>query len=114
MPVAAFPGVYVIAAGGHTPGSQIIIARVRRSADESAVTGERLHVMTGDIVNHLEGIRGDIAKPFLYRLLVVPEDDERQGELRRFLRGLEQRGATLLVSHDQSALEQSGIPSWDK
>jgi ABC-type sulfate/molybdate transport systems ATPase subunit len=44
---------------------------------------------------------------------MVPEDDERQTELRRFLRRLRDRdGFTLLVSHDELALQQSGVPAW--
>jgi len=103
-----FPGVFVIAAGGHTPGSQIVIAHVRK--------GEKLqtYAMTGDIVNQIDGINDDIPKPFLYSLVVVPEDGERLGELRRYLRELRNRaGVVLLVSHDQAELEASGVARRD-
>lgn len=94
-----FPGVAVIDAGGHTPGSQIVLARVREAA------GERLYAFAGDTVNHLDGVRHDVAKPYLYRKLMVPESDERQAELRRFLARLERDdGFVVLVSHDQRAL----------
>ncbi len=97
--VPGFPGVAVIDAGGHTPGSQIVLARVNGG------DGERLYAFAGDTVNHLDGVRHDVAKPYLYRLLLVPESDERQTELRRFLAGLERsRGYVVLVSHDQRAL----------
>ncbi|HYC24137.1 MAG TPA: MBL fold metallo-hydrolase [Candidatus Bathyarchaeia archaeon] len=102
-----FPGVYVIAAGGHTPGSQIIVARVEQP------TGARNYVFTGDTVNNLDGILHEVPKPLGYRLLIVPEDEPRQAELRRFLRELHDTGAfTLLVSHDQLSLEKSGIEAW--
>jgi hypothetical protein len=61
-------------------------------------------------VNNRAGVEFDIGKPLLYRLLIVPEDETRQGELRRFLRGLATHdGYTLLVSHDQLSLEALGL-----
>jgi glyoxylase-like metal-dependent hydrolase (beta-lactamase superfamily II) len=100
-----FPGVAVVAAGGHTPGSQFVLARV---ADGN---GGRSYAFTGDIVNNVDGILQDIPKPFFYRTFVVPEDDTRLGDLRRFLKRLhDEHGFTLLVSHDQHALAQSGVP----
>jgi glyoxylase-like metal-dependent hydrolase (beta-lactamase superfamily II) len=94
-----FPGVAVIDAGGHTPGSEIVLARVE--ADD----GERLYAFAGDTVNHLDGIVQDIPKPFLYRTFVVPESEERQRELRRYLAALARdRGARLIVSHDEASL----------
>lgn len=103
-PLPGFPGVFVIAAGGHTPGSQIVLANV----DDGA--GPKQVAFTGDIVNSVAGIDFDVPKPWLYRLLVVPEADERQGELRRFLRDLRDRGhVALVVSHDWLAVAASGI-----
>ena len=105
QPVPGFPGVFVIAAGGHTPGSQIVVANVDGGA------GAQQFAFTGDIVNSIAGIDFDVPKPRLYRLLVVPEADERQGELRRFLRDLRDAGgAILLVSHDARQIEASGVP----
>jgi glyoxylase-like metal-dependent hydrolase (beta-lactamase superfamily II) len=102
-----FPGVSVIAAAGHTPGTQLIVAHLGAS-------GARPIVIAGDVVNSSDGIERDVPKPWLYRMLVVPEDDERLGEVRRYLHDLEQRfGATVLVSHDQAALETSGITAFD-
>lgn len=108
LPVPGFPGVFLIDAGGHTPGSQIVIAFV----DDGTGTAQR-YAFTGDIVNNLDGITYDIAKPFLYRTLVVPESESRQHELRVFLKRLhDEAGFTLLVSHDQLALEAAGLPAW--
>jgi glyoxylase-like metal-dependent hydrolase (beta-lactamase superfamily II) len=102
--LSGFPGVFVIAAGGHTPGSQIVIAHVREGENL------RTYAMTGDIVNHIDGINDDVPKPFLYSLVVVPEDGERLSELRHYLRELRDRaGVVLLVSHDQAELEASGV-----
>ena len=108
-PVPGFDGVFVIAAGGHTPGSQMVVAVV------VGPEGGRGYVFTGDIVNNIDGINYDIPKPFLYSLLIVPEDGQRLQELRRYLKDLhEGNGFTLLVSHDQKALEQSGVPAWSR
>jgi glyoxylase-like metal-dependent hydrolase (beta-lactamase superfamily II) len=106
--VPGFPGVAVVAAGGHTPGSQIIAARVQSNS------GDRLFVFTGDIVNHVDGIHENIGKPWAYRTFIVPEFEERQTELRRFLAALtkELPPFQLLVSHDLHQLESSGIKPW--
>lgn len=104
--VPGFPGLSVIEAAGHTPGSQIFVAQLR--GEEGVVTW----VFTGDIVNHIEGVRRDLPKPRLYSLLVVPESPARLAELRAFLAGLESKGARLLVSHDQRQLEASGVSPW--
>lgn len=107
QPVPGFPGVAVVAAGGHTPGSQIVLAAVS-GADGRSVAG-----FTGDIVNHIAGIDHDVPKPTLYRLLVVPEAEDRQAELRRFLRSLrDEAGVRLLVSHDELQLTGSRVPAW--
>lgn len=104
LELPGFPGVSVIAAAGHTPGTQLIVAQVG-SHDARPI------VLSGDVVNLHDGIVYDLPKPWLYRLLVVPEDDTRLGELRRYLRDLEQQfGLTVLVSHDQAQLEKSGLP----
>jgi len=104
--VPGFPGLRVIAAGGHTPCSQIVVA------DLHGVDGDRRYVFTGDIANNIDGIEGNVPKPFLYSLLMVPEDGPRLYELRGYLHDMRERGATLLVSHDQLQLEGSGIPAW--
>ena len=70
--------------------------------------------MAGDIANSYDGIESNVGKPALYSLLVVPEDTERLDELRRYLQDLSGRlGATVLISHDQAALETSGITAFD-
>jgi glyoxylase-like metal-dependent hydrolase (beta-lactamase superfamily II) len=106
-PMAALPdlpGVVVVPVAGHTPGSQWIFARVDAPLGSTDAARDALFV--GDTVNALDGILGDAPKPFLYRLLVVPEDEVRQAALRALARELRARhGATLVVSHDQRALE---------
>jgi len=98
-PVPGFPGVGVIHAAGHTPGSQMVVAAVGSHAT-------RLYAFAGDVVNHVDGIRHDVPKPLLYRLLVVPESDGQLARLRTFLARLErQAGARLVVSHHFGQIE---------
>jgi hypothetical protein len=73
----------------------------------------RRYVFSGDITNTIAGVRGDLSKPLVYRLVIVPEDDDRLGELRRYLRALESdHGIAIVVSHDQGHLRSLGIPAW--
>jgi glyoxylase-like metal-dependent hydrolase (beta-lactamase superfamily II) len=102
-----FPGVSIVHAAGHTPGSQLIVAHL-------ANRGTRPIVLAGDIANSYDGIESNVAKPWWYSMFVVPEDTERLDEVRRYLQDLAKRlGATVLVSHDQAALETSGITAFD-
>jgi glyoxylase-like metal-dependent hydrolase (beta-lactamase superfamily II) len=100
--IPGFPGLGVFAAGGHTPGSQVFVARVGDPADS------RLWIFTGDLVNNIDGVRHNLPKPTLYSLFVVPEHRRRLELLRRTLAELEhQPGVDLLVSHDLRHLEAS-------
>jgi glyoxylase-like metal-dependent hydrolase (beta-lactamase superfamily II) len=103
-PIPGYPGVGVIWAAGHTPDSQIVLARV-------AAPGEppRRLAFAGDAVNAVDGARFDVPKPLLYRLLVTPEDDARLGEVRRFLGHLEQAGFSLAPAHDLLHLRELGL-----
>jgi len=108
IPLEGFPGVGVIHAAGHTPGSQIIVAAVR----DQAGTLKRW-IFSGDVTNTIDGIRNDLSKPLFYRLVIVPEDDDRMGELRRYLRAMEgDLKMTIVPSHDQNHLHTVGIPAW--
>jgi glyoxylase-like metal-dependent hydrolase (beta-lactamase superfamily II) len=105
--VPGFPGLTLFAAAGHTPGSQVFIAHVRSS------DSIRTWIFTGDVVNQIDGVRQNIPKPKLYSVLVVPESTARLDVVRRFLAGLERdHGAGILVSHDQLALQASGVPAY--
>lgn len=106
IPVPGFPGLSFFAAAGHTPGSQVFVAHVRGGE------GVRTYVLTGDVVNQIDGARRNIPKPRMYSLLLVPESPERLDKVRRLLAELERdHGVTLLVSHDQLSLEASGLRS---
>jgi glyoxylase-like metal-dependent hydrolase (beta-lactamase superfamily II) len=100
--VPGFPGVGVVDAAGHTPGSQVVLA---------VVSGARRLAFTGDVANHVEGIRRGVRKPALYSLLVVPESEARLARVRRWLRHLEgDLGFELVVGHDQAQLASLGLP----
>ena len=45
--------------------------------------------------------------------MIVPEDDDRLGELRRYLKALEgDLKMTVVPSHDQNHLHETGIRAW--
>jgi glyoxylase-like metal-dependent hydrolase (beta-lactamase superfamily II) len=107
-PVPGFPGVFVIDAGGHTPGSQLVGAWVHDAR------GTHGWILAGDVANAFDGVLDDVPKPWLYRTFLVPENEARQHRLRVYLRGaMERAGFHVLVSHDELALEASGLPRLD-
>ncbi len=105
-PLPGLPGAFVIRAAGHTPGSQVLVAFVRQAGRT------RPWLFSGDVVNHVAGIRHDVPKPASYRWLVTPEADGRLGRLRRLLRAAEEEGAVLVVSHDDAHLARLDLPGW--
>lgn len=115
LPIPGFPGVFAVPAGGHTPGSTMYVVQLRVFPGESdgPYNDIQTWVITGDVVNHLQGIEGGIPKPRLYSLLVVPENDARLGKVRTFLKDLsKERGVELLVSHDRKQIESTEIPTY--
>jgi glyoxylase-like metal-dependent hydrolase (beta-lactamase superfamily II) len=108
-PVAGFPGVGVVDAAGHTPGSQVVLAVLSGGA------APRRLAFTGDVANHVEGIRRNVRKPFLYSLLVVPEAPGRLDRVRRWLRHLESDlGFELVVAHDRAQLAALALPPFSE
>jgi glyoxylase-like metal-dependent hydrolase (beta-lactamase superfamily II) len=108
-PLPGFPGVGVIWAAGHTPDSQVVLARV---AGGGGAPPRRI-AFAGDVVNAVDGARFDVPKPLLYRLLITPEDDARLGAVRRFLGHLEQAGFELAPAHDLLQLRELGLLAAD-
>jgi glyoxylase-like metal-dependent hydrolase (beta-lactamase superfamily II) len=106
-PVPGFPGVGVVDAAGHTPGSQVVLAVV------AGAGAPRRLAFTGDVVNHVEGVRRNLGKPPLYGLLIVPEAEARLERVRRWLLHLERElGFELVVPHDEAQLEALGLPAF--
>lgn len=107
-PVPGFPGVGVVDAAGHTPGSQVVLAVV------AGGDAPRRLAFTGDVANHVEGIRQNVSKPFLYSLLIVPESERRLARLRAWLGQLERElGFELVVAHDEAQLTALSLPPFD-
>jgi glyoxylase-like metal-dependent hydrolase (beta-lactamase superfamily II) len=102
--VPGFPGVAVVDAAGHTPGSQVVLA---------VLAGGRRLAFTGDVANHVEGIRRNVGKPALYSLLVVPEAPARLERVRGWLGHLERDlGFELVVAHDEAQLASLALPGF--
>jgi glyoxylase-like metal-dependent hydrolase (beta-lactamase superfamily II) len=104
-PLPGFPGVGVVDAAGHTPGSQVVLA---------LLAGGRRLAFAGDVANHVDGIRRNIGKPLLYRLLIVPESEARLARMRRWLAHLESDlGFELVVAHDEAQLVSLALPPFE-
>ena len=115
LAVPGFDGLYAIPVGGHTPGSTMWVVQLRVHPGASAGRSNDVQtwVITGDVVNHSDAVRLGIAKPPLYSLLVVPENEERLAAARGFLKTLfEKPGVKLLVNHDKTHIEQTGLRSF--
>ena len=106
--VQGFPGLFLVHVAGHTPGSQVFIAHVRRP------TGVTTYVIGGDIANHQDGVTHNIGKPFWYSRWLVPENLAQMRRLREWLKSLASRHQLqVLLSHDLRALNDSGVPALD-
>jgi len=101
--IPGFPGLYAVAAAGHTPGSTLYLARV----------GDRSWILAGDVSNEKANLLANVAKPLAYSVLIVPEDRARLEVLRRWLAALDADPAIeVIVSHDGDALRASGLLPW--
>lgn len=98
--VEAFPGLGIVALGGHTPGSTLF-----------AIPADgRLWLLSGDITNSKADLTTNTPKQFLYSYLAVPEHVERNEQMRLWLADLDARNdITVLVSHDLPDIQASGL-----
>ena len=102
--IPGFPGLVAIAAGGHTPGSTVFVARV----------GDVTWILAGDVSNSKSALLANEPKPLVYSLFIVPESPTRLERMRLWLSALDaEPDMRVIVSHDQAALEGSGIPAWE-
>ena len=91
-----FPGLAMYPLGGHTPGSTLFAVAVNN----------RLLLFSGDITNSKTDLIEDRGKGFLYSYILVPENVTRSGELRHWLRKLDQQSdIDVVVSHDLGNME---------
>ncbi|MCG8591415.1 MAG: MBL fold metallo-hydrolase [Proteobacteria bacterium] len=101
--VSGFPGLGMVALGGHTPGSTLF----------ALASGGRLWLFSGDITNTKADLLADRGKGFVYSYLLVPEDTERAGLLRRWLARLDaEEDMTVVVSHDRADVDGSGLAEY--
>lgn len=90
-PFPGFPGVYVIEAGGHTPGSTVYIA----------VTEKQTWIFSGDLTNDFESITHNTGKGWVYSYLLIPEDTAKLNLWRLWLKAADDiNGITVLPAHD--------------
>lgn len=104
--VPGFGGVAIAYAGGHTPDSQAVFARVGAGA------GARRYAFAGDLVNNVDGILHQVPKPYVYSLLIVPEDRAQLALWRERLKQMGSEGYGLVVDHDQLSIESLGLPKF--
>jgi pimeloyl-ACP methyl ester carboxylesterase/glyoxylase-like metal-dependent hydrolase (beta-lactamase superfamily II) len=95
------PGVILIKAPGHTPGSQLVYVQLS--------SGEEV-VLAGDVAWMLAGIRDGRQKPpdvsTNVALLGVAEDRVQIARQLDWLRSVEARGVHVIVAHDRAAVDE--------
>lgn len=101
--VPGFPGLFAIAAGGHTPGSTIYVTRIKG----------KTWIFAGDITNAMVDIRDNRGKGFAYSYLLIPEDTDLLERWRLWLKTQGERdGVQVLVAHDIEAYQASELTMW--
>jgi glyoxylase-like metal-dependent hydrolase (beta-lactamase superfamily II) len=105
LAVPGFPGLAVVALGGHTPDSTLFAL---------AVQG-RLWLFSGDTTNTKASLLNDVGKGFLYSYVLVPENTARTHELRQWLAKLDaEDDISVVVSHDLDDILANGPPAYVK
>ncbi|MDP5071548.1 MAG: MBL fold metallo-hydrolase, partial [Congregibacter sp.] len=98
--VRDFPGLGIVALGGHTPGSTLFAVHVDGI----------LWLMSGDISNVKSKLLSNTGKGWLYSNIIVPENTARTEELRLWLAALDSQPDTeVIVAHDFAAAMDSGM-----
>ncbi len=98
-----FPGLGLVALGGHTPGSTLFVVGLK----------DRLWLFSGDTTNTKADLLTNTGKGFVYSGLLVPENTGRTQKLRLWLRSLNKNDdIDVIVSHDLRALQASGMPQF--
>lgn len=102
--VPGYPGLIMISAGGHTPGSTVYAANVEGHT----------WLFSGDITNSKQDLLTNTPKALWYSAFMVPESRERLETLRQWLANIDQLpNRQVVVSHDLDALEQSGLSKFE-
>ncbi|MFT4766948.1 MAG: glyoxylase-like metal-dependent hydrolase (beta-lactamase superfamily II) [Glaciecola sp.] len=98
--MSKFPGLGIVALGGHTPGSTLFAVHVDGT----------LWLMSGDISNVKSNLLTNTDKGWLYSNIMVPENTARTEELRLWLAALDrQQNTEVIVAHDFAAALASGM-----
>jgi glyoxylase-like metal-dependent hydrolase (beta-lactamase superfamily II) len=98
--IPGFPGLLVLPAGGHTPGSTIFATRM----------GGETWIFAGDIANSMADIHDNRSKGVLYSYLLVPEHTKVLENWRIWLaQQTAQQYVQVLVTHDIDAYRSSGL-----
>jgi glyoxylase-like metal-dependent hydrolase (beta-lactamase superfamily II) len=92
MPIA--PGVVLIKAPGHTPGSQVVYVKL--------ASGKEV-ILAGDVAWHHFGIETDTQKP-VSASRSNHEDRSAIAEELKWLHAAEKAGVVVVVSHDGDQL----------
>jgi glyoxylase-like metal-dependent hydrolase (beta-lactamase superfamily II) len=100
--IEGFPGVYAVSAGGHTPGSTVIVV----------LTEDHTSIFSGDLTNAIANVRNNEGKGWLYSNLVVPENTVLLEEWRLWLQSADEaEGLSVYPAHDIGHMRQSEIIS---
>ena len=103
--VEGFPGIGLVALGGHTPGSTLF----------AIAAGDRLWLLSGDISNSKADLLSNTGKGLLYSYLIVPEHTARSDALRSWLGRLDaNEDMTVIVSHDLLDIAASGMAEYSR
>jgi glyoxylase-like metal-dependent hydrolase (beta-lactamase superfamily II) len=101
--IPGYPGLFLLPAGGHTPGSTVYVA----------VLPDQTWVFSGDLTNQKADALENVPKPWVYSALIIPEATERLERLRRWLAALDSHARlTLVVAHDLDAAMADGLTEW--
>ena len=95
LPIA--PGIVLIKAAGHSPGSQMVYVRL--------ASGSEI-ILVGDVAWHTSGITVQRQKPEASTRSFGGEDRAAISEQLRWLHGLSESQVVLVVSHDQEAISR--------
>jgi len=91
------PGVVLIKAPGHTPGSQMVYVRLASGGEV---------VLAGDVAWHSSGIEKQLQKPDSFaRSLGVIEDRAPIAAELRWLKEIMASGVTVVVAHDLAVID---------
>ena len=95
-----FPGLFLIEAGGHTPGSTFFFTQIN----------SEFYIFAGDVNNSKKDLLVKKDKPFLYSKILVPENNAQLRRLRSWLVDIDQHPNThVIISHDIEDIKAMGM-----